>query len=288
MTGFGRGEAMGRGRAFTVEVQSLNHRFLEVRCRVPKRLTGLEPRIQQAIQERFSRGHFEVLVLDKDLDGRGRTLKVDVPLAMQYVDALRTLQQALGLSGEVTLEMLTAQRDLIAVEETDESLDESWGELSPALVKALDALAEMRRHEGEALVANLRTHLGEVEATLGGIVERAPELVRAQRDRLRERVAELLDGRLPDPARVEQEVALLAERGDVAEECDRLRSHLAQFRDVLEQPGPQGRRLDFLLQEMHREANTIGSKSTDATLAHEVVHLKTSIERLREQVQNLE
>ncbi len=288
MTGFGRGEAMGRGRAFTVEVQSLNHRFLEVRCRVPKRLTGLEPRIQQAIQERFSRGHFEVLVLDKDLDGRGRTLKVDVPLAMQYVDALRTLQQALGLSGEVTLEMLTAQRDLIAVEETAESLDESWGELSPALVKALDALAEMRRHEGEALVANLRTHLGEVEATLGGIVERAPELVRAQRDRLRERVAELLDGRLPDPARVEQEVALLAERGDVAEECDRLRSHLAQFRDVLEQPGPQGRRLDFLLQEMHREANTIGSKSTDATLAHEVVRLKTSIERLREQVQNLE
>ena len=288
MTGFGRGEATSQSRAFTVEVQSVNHRFLEVRCRVPKRLTGLEPRIQQAIQARFSRGHFDVLVLDKDLDGRGRTLKVDVPLATQYVDALRTLQQALGLPGQVTLEMLTAQRELIAVEESAESLDESWGELSPALARALEALTEMRRREGEALVANLRAHLGEVEATLTGIVERTPALVQAQRDRLRERVAELLDGRLPDPARLEQEVALLAERSDVAEECDRLHSHLHQFRAALEQPGPQGRRLDFLLQEMHREANTIGSKSADAWLAHEVVRLKTSIERLREQVQNLE
>jgi len=288
MTGFGRGEATGRGRLFTVEVQSLNHRFLEVRCRVPKRLAGLEPRIQQAVQERFSRGHFEVLVLDKDLDGRGRTLRVDVPLAMQYVDALRTLQQALGLPGEVTLEMLTAQRDLIAVEESAESLDESWAELSPALARALDAVAEMRRREGEALVASLRAHLDEIEATLQGILERAPEVTRAQRDRLRERVGELLEGRLPDRERLEQEVALLAERSDVAEECDRLRSHLHQFRTALEQPGPQGRRLDFLLQEMHREANTIGSKSADAALSHAVVRLKTAIERLREQVQNLE
>ncbi len=288
MTGFGRGEAAGRGRAFTVEVQSVNHRFLEVRCRVPRHLTGLEPRIQQSIQQRFSRGHFEVMVLEKDLNGRARTLKVDVPLAMQYVDALRTLQQALGLPGEVTLPMLAAQRDLIAVEESAQSLDESWDDLWPALAGALDALAEMRRREGEALVATLGEHLDEVEATLTGIVERAPELVRTQRDRLRERVADLLNGRLPDAARLEQEVALLAERGDVAEECDRLRSHLTQFRSVLKQPGPQGRRLDFLLQEMNREANTIGSKSTDAILAHEVVGLKTSIERLREQVQNLE
>ncbi len=288
MTGFGRGEAAGHGRVFTVEAQSVNHRFLEVRCRVPKRLTGLEPRIQQAIQQRFSRGHFEVLVLEKDLDGRARILKVDVPLAMQYVEALRTLQQALGLPGEVTLEMLTAQRDLMAVEESTESLDEGWKDLLPALEGALDALAEMRRREGEALVVTLEKHLEEVEATLLGIIGRAPDLVRSQRDRLRERVAELLDGRLPDAARLEQEVALLAERSDVAEECDRLRSHLTQFRDVLRQAGSQGRRLDFLLQEMHRETNTIGSKSADATLAHEVVGLKTSIERLREQVQNLE
>ena len=288
MTGFGRGEAAGRGRTFTVEVQSVNHRFLEVRCRLPKRLTGLEPRIQQAIQQRFARGHFEVLLLDKDLGGGSRTLRVDLPLAQHYVEALRTLQQALGLPGEVTLEMLTAQRDLIGVEESGESLDEAWEALSPALAGALDALADMRGREGEALVGILTRHLDEAEGILAGILRRAPDLLRAQRDRLRDRVAELLDGRLPDPARLEQEVALLAERGDVAEECDRLQSHLAQFRRTLTQPGPQGRRLDFLLQEMHRETNTLGSKAADATLAHEVVALKTAIERLREQVQNLE
>lgn len=288
MTGFGRGESTGGGRAFTVEVQSVNHRFLEVRCRLPKRLGGLEPRIQQAIQQRFARGHFEAVVLDKDLDGRSRTLKVDVPLALQYVDALRTLQQTLGLPGEVTLEMLTGQRDLMAVEESPESLEESWEAVQPALTGALDALAEMRRREGAALVEALEKHLDEVEATLAGIVERAPDLTRAQRDRLRERVADLLDGRQLDPGRLEQEVALLAERGDVAEECDRLQSHLAQFRTTLKQSGPQGRRLDFLLQEMNREANTIGSKANDVEIAHAVIVMKDEIERLREQVQNVE
>jgi len=288
MTGFGRGESAGGGRAFTVEAQSVNHRFLEVRCRLPRRLTGLEPRIQRLIQERFSRGHFEVVVQDKDLDGRGRTLKVDLPLARQYVDTLRGLQAELGIPGAVTMELLAAQRDLIAVEESTESLDECWAALAPGVEAALGALAEMRRREGGALVAALHAHLDEIEATVAGIVERAPALVQAQRDRLRERVAELMDGRLPDPARLEQEVALLAERSDVREECDRLTSHLAQFRLALTQSGPQGRRLDFLLQEINREANTTASKSADAGLTHEVVGLKMAIERLREQVQNLE
>jgi uncharacterized protein (TIGR00255 family) len=288
MTGFGRGEATRELRTFTVEVHSVNHRFLEVRCRVPKRLTGLESRMQQTIQQRFARGHFEVSVLDKDLESRIRTLRVDVPLALQYVDALRGLQRELQLPGDVTLEMLTAQRDLIAVEESDESLDEIWGEVLPALTAALDALAEMRSREGEALVGAIGKHLEEVEAILDGIVARAPDLVRAQRDRLRERVVDLLEGHLPDPTRLEQEVAFLAERGDVAEECDRLRSHLIQFGKALTQAGPQGRRLDFLIQEMHREANTIGSKAGDATLAQDVVGLKIIVERLREQVQNIE
>jgi uncharacterized protein (TIGR00255 family) len=288
MTGFGRGEATGHGRAFTVEVHSVNHRFLEVRCRVPKRLSGLEPRIQQVIQQRFARGHFEVSVLDRDLEGRSRTLRVDILLARQYVEALRTLQRELQVPGEVTLEALTAQRELIAVEESEESLDESWGEVLPALTIALDALAGMRGREGQALVGAIDKHLEEVEAILDGIVARAPELVRAQRDRLRERVVDLLEGHLPDPTRLEQEVAFLAERADVAEECDRLKSHLVQFGKALNQAGQQGRRLDFLIQEMHREANTIGSKAGDAALAQDVVGLKLIVERLREQVQNIE
>ncbi len=288
MTGFGRGEAAGRGRTYTVEVQSVNHRFLEVRCRLPKRLAGLEPRVQRAVQQRFARGHFEMTVQEKDLEGWNRTLKVDVPLARQYVEVLRALQQEMHLPGEVTLEMLANQRELISIEESEETLEEVWPELEPALAGALDALATMRCQEGAALVQALRRHLDEIEGVLSRVVGRTSDLVTAHRTRLRERLADLLDGHLPDPLRLEQEIALLAERGDVTEECDRLQSHLSQFRETLDQAGPQGRRLDFLLQEMNREANTIGSKAADATLAQDVVGLKTAIERLREQVQNLE
>jgi uncharacterized protein (TIGR00255 family) len=288
MTGFGRGEATVGGRTYTVEVQSVNHRFLDARCRLPKRLAGLELKVQQAIQQRFARGHFEVSVLEKDLDGRPRRLAADLPLIRQYVELLRSLQRELNLPGEVTLESLAGQRELIAIEEAEETLEEGWALLLPALTAALDALAEMRRREGAALVEALLRHLDEVEAGLARIVARAPEVVLAQHERLRERVTALLAGQAVDPVRLEQEVALLADRGDVAEECDRLRSHLVQFRAALTQTGAQGRRLDFLLQEMQREANTTGSKSADAGLTHEVVGLKTAIERLREQVQNLE
>ncbi len=288
MTGFGRGEAGGHGRSYTVEVHSVNHRFLEVRCRLPRRLGGLEQHVTRAISGRFARGHFEVAVQEKDVDGRARTLSVDVPLARQYLDVLRSLQKELGVPGEVTLDLLAGQRELIAIEETAESLDDLWGEIKPAVLVALDALADMRQQEGAALVAALERHLDEIRASLARIVARAPELVAAHRARLKERLTELLEGRPLDPQRVEQEVAIIADRGDVTEECDRLASHVAQFKATLGAAGPQGRRLDFLLQEMNREANTVGSKAADAVLATEVVELKTAIERLREQVQNLE
>jgi uncharacterized protein (TIGR00255 family) len=180
------------------------------------------------------------------------------------------------------------QRELISVEETEDSLEDVWGEVEPALQNALDALGAMRGQEGAALVAALLRHLDDIAAILGRVIVRGPEIVAMHRTRLRERLAELLEGRPLDPQRLEQEVAILADRGDVTEECDRLASHVTQFRDTLGLAGPQGRRLDFLLQEINREANTIGSKAADAVLAREVVELKTAIERLREQVQNLE
>lgn len=288
MTGFGRGEAGASGRAYTVEVHSVNHRFLEVRCRLPRRLQGLEPKVQQALQGRFARGHFEVTVQEKDLGGGSRRLSLDTALAREYVGLLRGLQADLGLPGEVSLGLVASQRELIAIEEAEAPVEEAWEALSPALETALRELAAMRRQEGEALVGVLNRELAAIEAIQGRILQRAPEAVAAQRDRLRARIAELLDGRELDPGRLEQEVAILADRADITEECDRLRSHLAQFRATLAQAGPQGRRLDFLLQEMGREANTTGSKSADAALAHEVVELKAALERLREQVQNLE
>ncbi|MBI4537657.1 MAG: YicC family protein [candidate division NC10 bacterium] len=288
MTGFGRGEAAAAGRAYRLEVYAVNHRFLEVRCRLPRRLQALEPKLQQAVKGRFARGHFEVSVQEKDLGGGTRRLAVDAALAREYVELLGRLQRELGLPGEVTLGLVASQRDLIVVEEAEAPVEEAWAALLPALEAALDELAAMRRREGEALVAALARELSAIEGGVARILQRAPEAVQAQRERLRERIAELLAGRELDPGRLEQEVAILADRGDVTEECDRLRSHLGQFRATLAQAGPQGRRLEFLLQEMGREANTTGSKSADAQLAHEVVELKAALERLREQVQNLE
>jgi uncharacterized protein (TIGR00255 family) len=288
MTGFGRGEASAAGRSYTVEVHSVNHRFLEVRCRLPRRLQGLEPKLTQVVQQRFARGHVELAVQEKDLGAGTRRLTADLALAREYVELWRGLQRDLQLPGEVSLSLLAAQRELVAVEEAEAPVEEAWAALEPALGAALDELAAMRRREGEALEGVLERELQVIETGLDRILQRGPEAVQAQRVRLQTRIAELMDGRELDPGRLEQEVALLADRGDVTEECDRLRSHLAQFRAGLHQPGPQGRRLEFLLQEMQREVNTTGSKSADAPLAHEVVELKTAIERLREQVANLE
>jgi uncharacterized protein (TIGR00255 family) len=288
MTGFGRGETTARGRSYTVEVQSVNHRFLEVRCRLPKRLASLEPRLQRAVQQQFARGHFEMSVQEKDLEGRTRSLRVDLPLARQYVTLLRELQDQMGLPGQVTLEMVANQRELISVEESEENLEGVWADLEPAVVGALDGLAAMRNQEGAALTSALQARVHELESVLCRVAGRSADLITLHRNRLRERLSDLLDGRQMDPLRLEQEVALLAERGDVTEECDRLASHLTQFQETLDQAGPQGRRLDFLLQEMNREVNTIGSKAADASLAQDVVEMKSAIERLREQVQNLE
>lgn len=289
MTGFGRGESTGGGRTFIVEAQSLNHRYLEVRARLPRRLTGLEHRAQREVQRRFARGRFDVTVSERLRGERGRSLRVDPGLVAATVEALRKLQAAAGLPGEVTLDHVLAHRDLlIADDEEEESLEAAWAEVLPALEAALDAVAAMRAGEGEALEAEILAHLAALEAALAGVEEQVPRVSRAHRERIQARLAELLDGRPLDTGRLEQEVAILADRADVSEECARLRSHLAQFRAMLRDGGGQGRRLDFLLQEMNREANTIGSKSADAGIGHLVVTMKAELEKIREQAQNVE
>lgn len=288
MTGYGRGEFTGAGRTCIVEAQSLNHRYIEVRVRLPRRLTGLEHRTQQEVQRRFGRGRFDLTVSERLTGDRPRALRVDEGLAGAYVDALRKLQAVASLGGEVSLDHLVARRDLFIHDEEEESLEAAWADLRPALTAALGAVEEMRIQEGKALEDEIVAHLRAVEAALGEVQERVPRVVRAQKERLQARLAELVDGRPLDPGRLEQEAAVLADRADISEECARLRSHLAQFRSLLGEGGGQGRRFDFLLQEMNREANTIGSKSADAEVSHVVVGIKAELEKIREQVQNVE
>lgn len=288
MTGYGRGESIGTGRTFVVEAQSLNHRYLEVRTRLPRRLTGLEHRTQMEVQRCFARGHFDLTISERVTGERPRNLRVDEGLAAAYVDALRKLQSIGGLRGEVTLDHLVAQRDLLISDEEQESLETAWADLRPALAAALEATEAMRIREGEALEREIVGRLGALEAALAAVEARAPRVARAQKERLQARLVELMDGRPLDPGRLEQEAAVLADRADVREECVRLRSHLAQFRALLAEGGSQGRRFDFLLQEMNREANTIGSKSGEAEISHLVVTMKAELEKIREQVQNVE
>lgn len=289
MTGFGQGECSTSSRRYACELQSVNHRYLETRARLPKRLGALELQVLKILQGRFARGRFDVTVLEELTGEQSCTLRVNRPLAYAYRDAIQTLQSELGLSGEVTLELLLSQSDLFDLEgEKPGEADADWPAISTALEGAMNALAEMRRAEGYALEAALLSHLDLVEATVTTIAARAPELVQSYKSRLELRLQRLLDGKPIDPGRLEQEVAILAERSDIAEETTRVASHLRQFRDLIQQQGPHGRRMEFLLQEMQREVNTIGAKANDANTSHDVITLKSILEQLREQVQNVE
>ena len=289
MTGFGRGEHATPSRRYVCELQSVNHRYLEVRSRLPKRLAGLEFQVVKAVQGRFARGRFDVTVIEELPEERPRKLRLNRALARAYLDALKTLQEELGISRKVTLELLCSQRDLFELEGDEPgTLEADWPEVQGALEGAMNAVAKMRQVEGRSLEAALLGHLDLVEATVAAIIARAPEVVRSYKSRLEGRLQRLLEGKPVDPGRLEQEVAILADRSDIAEETARLSSHLRQFRELIQQQGPHGRRMEFLLQEMQREANTIGAKANDAETSHDVVALKSALEQLREQVQNVE
>lgn len=289
MTGFGRGECATSSRRYVCELQSVNHRYLEVRSRLPKRLGTLELQVLKTLQGRFARGRFDVTVLEELPEERLCKLHLNRPLAHAYLDAVKTLQSELGLTGEVTLELLLSQSDLFSLEgEEPGAAVVDWPAVRTALEGAMNAIAEMRQEEGRALEAALVGHLELVEATLATIAARAPEVVQSYKSRLDLRLQRLLEGKPVDPVRLEQEVAILAERSDIAEETTRIASHLRQFRDLIQHQGPHGRRMEFLLQELQREANTIGAKANDAKTSHDVITLKSILEQLREQVQNVE
>lgn len=289
MTGFGQGECVTASKRVVCELQSVNHRYLEARTRLPKRLGALELPILKSLQGRFARGRFDVTVLEEATGEQPCTLRLNRPLAHAYLDAVKTLQLELGLAGSVTLELLLSRSDLFETEtEEPGAAAGDWPAVAIALEGAMNALAEMRQKEGKALEAALLGHLDLVEATVGPIAARAPEVVQGYKARLELRLQRLLDGKPLDPGRLEQEVAILAERSDIAEETTRVASHLQQFRELIRQPGPHGRRMEFLLQEMQREVNTIGAKANDIHISHDVVTLKGILEQLREQVQNVE
>jgi len=289
MTAYGRGEAEGPNQKWVVEFRSLNHRFLELSLNLPKRLWGLEDRLRKLIKGRIPRGRVELQLTWESTGEKALTLKVDQALARQTAAMLEEVRAAGGLMEPLHLEDLLHFSDLFLIKETQElALEETWETVARAVSGALEDLDQMRLTEGQALAADLAKSLGAIGTELERIRGQAPLLPQLWREKLLARLAELGGETGVDEARLAQEVVLLAERRDLSEELARLSSHLAQFEETLAARGPVGRKQEFLVQEMLREANTIGSKAGDLLVTQAVLEIKGYLERLREQVQNIE
>jgi uncharacterized protein (TIGR00255 family) len=290
MTGFGRGETVSAGKRIQVEMKSLNHRYLEIFLRMPSTISSLETEIKKKIGERYSRGKIEVSIrMDSEVNQEGaQTLMLNLPMVRQYYSLLSQIKEELHLPDEVTLNMMSGFRDLYVPKEAELDLACLWKGLEGVLAEAMDKLTDMRITEGESLGRDLVCRMDKIQQLLRIITLRAPEVIVEYRQRLSDRVRELTQGIIVDEARLHQEVAILAEKSDITEEVVRLESHIGQFRELLTGEEAIGRKVDFLIQEMNREINTIGSKSSDAETARQVIEIKSELAKVREQIQNVE
>ena len=292
MTAYGRGEVETAVQKWVVELKSVNHRFLELALNLPRRFWALEDRFRKLIKSRVARGRVDMQLSWESFEEKSVTLRLDMGVVAGVRDVLERLRLAGNTPESLKLEHFLHFSDLLVAKEQanqDLELEAAWETVSQAVTQALDLLDEMRTTEGAALAADLAGSLSDIRREISRIVVLAPRLPELWRERVAARLAELFpEGSPVDETRLAQEVALMAERRDVAEELARLESHLTQFQQTLEGQGPVGRKQEFLLQEMLREANTIGSKSGDLGISQAVLEIKGSLERLREQVQNIE
>lgn len=287
MTGYGRGTCEVAGRRLVVELRSVNHRFLELKLRMPWSDAALEANVTAAIRARLARGAVTVNVRDEG-GGAGQAVHADVGLARQYHHALTEIRAAVALDEPVSLALIAAQPGVITVGEGVTDPEALWKAMAPGLGAALDALVAARTREGEALRVDLRARLDTLERMqreLGALTAEAPE---HYRKKLRDRLERALKPGELDPQRLAQEIAILADKADVTEELTRMAAHLAECKRLTDENAANGRRLDFLTQELNREVNTIGAKSQSAAVAARVVDAKAEVERLREQIQNVE
>ncbi len=288
MTGFGAATNDRSGLALRVEARSVNHKYLQVKVRLPGELSYLEPEVDALVRKKIERGALS-LTVSLPSTASLSPLTIDTAVAKRYERMLTDLAKELGLEPRVELETIAGLPGVLTGMVDTRALQRGRRATLQTIAAALDALTEMREREGDALAADLEKNAAAVGRVTARIEKRMPGVVRAHHKALRARVAELIDDRASlQPSDLAREVALIADRMDVSEELTRLASHLDQLSRLLAKKGPVGRSLDFLVQEFLREANTIGSKCNDARVSHDVVELKTLIERLREQVQNIE
>lgn len=287
MTGYGEGSWDSSEATYLIVAKSLNHRFLEMRVKLPPKYDPWEFEIQRKIRERFDRGRIDLVISEAAGQQKKTMPGMDIELAARYAELLNALKDSLSLPGEVNLEIICRMRDVIYQATPTLDMQNAWTEFEPILERVLEELAESRGREGEALAADLTGRLERLRQIAGAVEKEAPGMITHFRERLIGRIKELSDDRL-NVDRIEEEVVIFADRVDFTEELVRLTAHIGAFGRTIEAGGPMGRKLDFLLQEMGREINTIGNKNVSAGISEQVVSAKVELEKMRQQVQNIE
>lgn len=288
MTGYGRAEDTLNGCTITVELRSVNNRYLDCNVRMPRLYLFAEETIKSRVQNTISRGKVDVFVTLDSTGGEQVQVSVNQPLADGYYAALTQLAERYGLSKDISVSLLSRFPDVLLAEKAEEDVEQRAQDICAVLDRALQDFDQMRTREGARLEADVLSRVARIEELVGKVEERSPQTVAEYRARLEARMNEVLSNTQLDPARILTEAAIFADKVAVDEETVRLRSHIGQLRHMLEQGGATGRKLDFLIQEFNREANTIGSKCSDIDIARHVVDIKAEIEKIREQVQNIE
>ncbi len=288
MTGYGRGEYTHNDITAVIELRTVNHRYLDIALRMGRNLYGLEKNIRREVTACIARGKVDVAIQLTHSAEDDLSLHLNVQQAARLATLLRELQQAAGCPGELDMASLLTFKDVLFVQqEQDADAVASWAAIEPALHAALQTLQSMQAAEGTETVRDMRERLNTVQTCVDHIETAAPHLLRQRQDGLREKIKSLCDGVTVDEGRLTQEIALIADRSDITEELVRLKSHIKQFQQWLDADGAIGRKLDFLMQEMNREINTIGSKISDSDIALQVVEVKNELEKIREQIQNI-
>jgi uncharacterized protein (TIGR00255 family) len=287
MTGFGTAEGPVAGGRLRIEIRTVNHRHFNLALKLPSELAALEGEARERLRREFDRGHVAVQGRWTEYPEQAGGFAVDLERARLVAERLRELQAALGLGGEVTVELVARQPEVLSTS-GETALEVSWDEVEPIVGQAAAECRAMRSREGEALAAELRHRVELLEGSAERISRRAPDRLVRERDRLRAAVGELLEGRAVDEGRLAQEIAFQADRLDITEETVRFRAHVAAVREALASERPVGKQLGFLAQELGREVNTMGAKANDAEIAQEVVAMKGELEKFREQLENIE
>ena len=288
MTGYGRARQTLHGRDITVEVRSVNNRYLDCTVKVPRTYIFAEDSVKSRVQKAVSRGKVDVFITIDATAADETVVAVNEPLARGYYEALTKIRDMFSLEGELTAAVLAKFPDVLTVTKAEEDLESVAGDICAVLDEALEAYNAMRAVEGVKLCEDIAGRVTTIETVVGKVEERSPQTVAAYREKLTARMQEVLQSTTIDESRILTEAAIFADKIAVDEETVRLRSHIAQLRTMLKSDQPVGRKLDFLIQEVNRECNTIGSKCNDLTIAQDVVNMKAEVEKIREQVQNIE